>query len=117
MPLKDFMHTQNSRPQRRILLCVSGMSPAVITETLYALVTQATPFVPDEVHVVTTALGKQKILAELLPPSTGQFHRLVQEFLPNHPIRFDAETVNVIQEAGIDLEDITTKRAQYGIAR
>ncbi|MEN9372594.1 MAG: hypothetical protein RIR79_146 [Pseudomonadota bacterium] len=124
MPLKDFMHTQNSRPQRRILLCVSGMSPAVITETLYALVTQATPFMPDEVHVVTTALGKQKILAELLPPSTGQFHRLVQEFLPNHPIRFDAETVNVIQEAGIDLEDITTDthnksaaNALYGVMR
>lgn len=124
MPLKNSMHTQNSHPQRRILLCVSGMSPAVITETLYALVTQATPFVPDEIHVVTTAPGKQKIIDELLPPSTGQFHRFMQEFLPDHHMRFDEETVHVIQEAGIDLADITTDthnksaaNALYGVMR
>ena len=43
---------------RRILMCVSGMSPAVVTETLYALLTQDEPFVPDEVHVITTHKGK-----------------------------------------------------------
>lgn len=81
---------------RRILMCVSGMSPAVITETLYALVTQTTPFVPDEIHVVTTLDGKQKVLDALLTSTTGYFHRLMQEYLPTTTIRFDVDTIHVI---------------------
>ncbi len=90
------MKTTAATPTRRILMCVSGMSPAVITETLYALVTQQTPFMPDEIHVVTTLDGKQKVLDALLTPITGYFHRLMQEYLPGKTIRFDADTVHVI---------------------
>ena len=38
---------------KKILLLVSGMSPQIITETLYALITQPQPWVPDEVHLIT----------------------------------------------------------------
>lgn len=45
---------------RRILLAVTGLSPQVVTETLYALaVAQGRPFVPTEVHLVTTAKGAE----------------------------------------------------------
>lgn len=89
---------QNPAPSsvRRILMCVSGMSPAVVTETLYALVTQAQPFVPDEIHVVTTLNGRQQVLDALLTPETGHFHRLMREYLPGQAIRFDSGTVHVI---------------------
>ena len=83
---------------RRILVCVSGMSPAIVTETLYALVTQAPPFVPDEIHVVTTLRGKGQIMEELLTPQTGQFHQLMRDYLPGQHIRFDADTVHVISQ-------------------
>jgi CRISPR-associated protein (TIGR02584 family) len=72
------------------------MSPAVVTETLYALLTQDVPFVPDEIHVVTTLVGKKKMVEELLEPNTGQFHQLLAEYLPGQAIRFDADTVHVI---------------------
>jgi CRISPR-associated protein (TIGR02584 family) len=41
--------------QRRVLVCVTGLSPQVVTETVYALAHQAEPWIPTEVHVLTTA--------------------------------------------------------------
>jgi len=74
------------------------MSPAVITETLYALITQPEPFIPDEIHVVTTLTGKDKVLKDLLTPDTGHFHRLMADWLPGRAIRFDLDTVHVISQ-------------------
>lgn len=45
---------------RRVLLCVSGMTPQIVTETLHALLTQSPPFVPTEIHLITTAEGEAK---------------------------------------------------------
>ncbi|MBP8284794.1 MAG: hypothetical protein KAX46_12935 [Chromatiaceae bacterium] len=43
---------------RRILLAVTGLTPQVVTETLYALACRTEPrWVPHEVHLITTALG------------------------------------------------------------
>jgi len=97
---------------RKILLCVSGMSPAIITETLYALVTQTPPFIPDEIHVSTTQEGRDKILNVLLPPLDGQFHRLMADYLPDTQIRFDHTTIHVITQEGPEnaaLKDIVTE--------
>lgn len=88
----------NTPLPRKVLMCVSGMSPAVITETLYALITQDEPFVPDEIHVITTLTGKDKVLRDLLTPQTGHFHRLMSDYLPGRTIRFDASTVHVISQ-------------------
>lgn len=57
--------------QETILLAVTGMSPAILTETLWALANPtdgSEPVVPHRVIVVTTTSGRQK-LAELLEPS------------------------------------------------
>mgnify|MGYP000137289223 FL=1 len=56
--------TPNQFP-RRVLLVVTGMSPQVVTETLYALVTDQ-DFVPTEVRVITTLNGKVKVRHGLL---------------------------------------------------
>jgi CRISPR-associated protein (TIGR02584 family) len=104
---------------RQVLVCVSGMSPAIVTETLYALVTQQqdAPFVPDEIHVITTVDGKEKIVRELLAAESGMFHRFMRDHLPELPataVRFDESTVHVISQAakagkaGKALSDITT---------
>lgn len=45
---------------RRILLAVTGMSPQVVTETLWALAVHQQPaFMPTEVHVATTEAGAE----------------------------------------------------------
>lgn len=75
---------------------------------LYALITQNPPFIPDEIHVVTTLVGKRKVIGELLSPNDGAFHRLLQEYLPETAIRFDEETIHIIKQDGEELEDITT---------
>lgn len=91
------MNTTTVTPAtRRILMCVSGMSPAVITETLYALVRQSPAFIPDEIHVVTTRTGKDKIQSALLDPAHGHFPKFVRHYLDGKTIRFDADTVHVI---------------------
>lgn len=54
---------------RRILLAVTGMSPQVVTETLWALaVGQDPPFVPTEIHLVTTGTGERLLREGLLAP-------------------------------------------------
>lgn len=46
--------------QRRILLAVTGLSPQVVTETLYALcVVQKPNFIPTEIHILTTTEGAE----------------------------------------------------------
>ncbi len=79
-PLSD---AQPSRFRRRVLLAVSGLSPQIITETVYALAVAAPPearFVPTEVQVITTAEGARQIQQLLLPPQGGGFARLCADF-------------------------------------
>lgn len=48
-----------------VLLAVTGMSPAVITETLWALAHEPEPVIPHRVVTVTTAAGAEVIEREL----------------------------------------------------
>jgi len=103
-------HRQPHEYGRRILLMVTGRTPQVVTETLYALcVRQAPPFLPTEVHLVTTAEGAQDARLALLAPETGWFHRLCGDYGLNG-IDFSQDQIHVIQDAGgRPVEDIRTK--------
>lgn len=94
---------------RRILLAVTGLSPQVVTETLYALTQKQTPpFVPTEIHVITTRQGAEHARLNLLSDEPGWFHRLRQEYaLP--AIAFDDATLHIVTDAaGQPLDDIRT---------
>lgn len=94
---------------RRILLAVTGLTPQVVTETLYALAVDAEQkFVPTEVHVITTREGAQRVRLQLLDAQTGQFHALCREYaLP--PIAFPASHIHIIPDpSGQPLSDIRT---------
>ena len=53
--------------KKHVLVALSGMSPAVVTETVWALAfSQKTPVVPDEVVVLTTKTGGRKLRDMLL---------------------------------------------------
>ena len=66
---------------RRILLAVTGLSPQIVTETLHALaIGNDTPFVPTEIHLITTAEGAERARLALLSDKPGWFHRLRHDF-------------------------------------
>lgn len=56
--------------ERVVLLASIGTSPAVLTETIWALAHLEEPIIPDEVVVVTTGVG-EKMLKEQLFESNG----------------------------------------------
>ncbi|MGS0754031.1 CRISPR-associated ring nuclease Csm6 [Roseateles sp. GG27B] len=93
--------------QRRVLLAVTGLSPQVVTETLYALaVAQRPTFLPTEVHVVTTQEGAQRLRLALLSAQPGWFARLCSDYaLP--AINFTEANIHVVTCAnGAPLADI-----------
>jgi CRISPR-associated protein (TIGR02584 family) len=103
------MSAPHSYP-KRILLAVSGMSPQIVTETLYALtVTEKDqPFMPTEIHLISTSTGKNRAVLELLHPQTGKFHQLCQDY-GLEGIQFCAEQIYVIPDKhGVLLDDIKT---------
>jgi CRISPR-associated protein (TIGR02584 family) len=95
---------------KRILLCVTGLSPQIVTETLYALARVRDPaWIPHEVRLVTTATGKREAELNLLTgrqDGPGWFHRLCADYaLPR--ITFDSGCFHVPRDAsGIPLDDI-----------
>ena len=47
--------TDPSAYERRVLLAVTGLTPQIVTETLYALAVNAKPrWVPTELRIITT---------------------------------------------------------------
>src|ERR1051326_3560336 len=84
--------------RKRILLCVAGVTPAIITETLWALKERGGRV--DEIRVITTKEGREKILTgkingrgaadeSLLDKERGQFFKFLREFPEVGEIKFD----------------------------
>lgn len=105
-----------ARYSRRVLLCALGLTPQIVTETLFALM-QSTggrePFVPTEIHVITTTEGAERVRLQLLHPTQGHFYRLFTEYAADYgitasDIRFDDSTVHVMHQGTRPLKDITT---------
>ena len=63
---------------KHILLAVVGLSPQIITETLYALNQMNRPV--DAIHVITTRPGKDRILSQLLDGGRGPFYGFLKEY-------------------------------------
>ena len=92
---------------KKILLCVTGMTPQVVTETLYALaVEKSPPWIPTEIFILTTQRGADNARLMLLSESPGWFHQLCKDYaLP--PIAFDTSHILVMTDsAGLALIDI-----------
>ncbi len=97
-----------ARFPRRILLVVTGLSPQVVTESIYALWTQDPGLLPTEVHLITTLQGAEHARLNLLSPAIGWLERLRREYAMA-PIAFSAEHIHVITGGdGTALADIRT---------
>lgn len=75
-----------SPPQRGpevVLLAVTGMSPAILTETVWALARENPPVIPARIVVITTLPGKARMEEELFNPSPDHGQRTVWQALRN----------------------------------
>ena len=106
---------QPSAYQRRVLLAVSGLSPQIVTETIYALASNPdAPFVPTEVHLITTREGAQRAELSLLSDDLGWFHKLCADYhLPG--IAFSRKNIHIMRDANErgmdDIRSIEDNRA------
>lgn len=68
---RDVQHHSPGSPPDWVLLAVTGMSPAILTETVWALAHESTPIIPSRIIVVTTAQGRRRLVDQLLTPSAA----------------------------------------------
>lgn len=95
--------------KKNILVAVTGASPQVLTETLYALHTQGKTF-PDEVWVITTQSAKELLVKGLF--HEGHWQRLLTDYqMP--AIQFDEEHIWLITDSdGRILNDAKAEKDQ-----
>jgi CRISPR-associated protein Csx14 len=91
-----------------ILLAVSGLSPQVITETLYAL--HQNDRSVDAIHIITTGIGKEKIFGTLMAGTSGIFYQYLRDYqIDPATIDFGDHTIHVLRrENGSEIRDIET---------
>ena len=95
---------------KRILLAVTGLSPQIVTETLYALcVAQDPAWVPDEIHLITSQEGAERARLSLLDPVAGQFHAFCRDYPQTLGVAFTPAHIHTIADRdGNPLPDIRT---------
>ncbi|MGN0891150.1 MAG: CRISPR-associated ring nuclease Csm6 [Candidatus Spyradenecus sp.] len=104
--------------RERVLLCLVGMSPAVLTETVWALAL-VHGWVPDRVVVLTTEVGKRKVLTEVV--QGGVWTRLCaalgkQGVETGALADFGEADVVCFSHRGAYLEDLTTEEENLAAA-
>jgi len=95
---------------KNILFLVTGMTPQIITETLWALACDPSndeQWVPDEIHVASTEHGLNQIRARLF--EQGNFAKMQQEYPHLAQVKFTVEQLNGICDTeGMPLNDLKT---------
>ena len=105
-----------SQFERRVLVCVTGLSPQVVTETLYALATQAEPWIPTEVHVLTTSEGARRAQLLLLEPDRNEFNKLLAD-QDLRDVCFGLDHIHVMRDVkNQPLSDIRTQADNMAVA-
>lgn len=94
---------------QRVLFTVAGITPQIVTETIYALALRDPPFVPTRVITATTTEGATRLRLMLQGEEPGWLARLCRDYrLP--PIPFTEEDIRVIHGPdGTPLQDIRTE--------
>lgn len=91
------------------LVAVCGVTPQVITETLYALHQQGTQV--DAISILTTRSGKDACIGQLLRAEDGEYFRYLAEY-GYGPDRIDFSPRHVkavLNEDGTEIDDIDTE--------
>lgn len=95
---------------KNILFLVTGMTPQIITETLWALAcdpNNKTPWVPNEIHVASTERGLDQIRARLF--DQGVFAQMQNEYPQLKNIQFNNHYLHsIIDKQQQPISDLKT---------
>lgn len=102
-------------PVKHVLVVVSGMTPQIITETLYGIYMQNKAKVPTEIHVLTTELGAEKLRNSLMGPD-NKLEQFCKDYsLPLIP--FTEDQIHIpLDPQGLKITDVRTEQEQEVIA-
>ena len=95
------------KTKRNILIAVTGITPQVVTETLYSLMAQKNIRI-HEIYIVTTADGKEKILSE--PTLHSEIKRMCIQYNLQEPAFDPATHIITAKEETVELYDIRSDR-------
>ena len=97
---------------KKVLIAVTGISPAILTETVWALAQEEMPWIPDQVVAITTRTGKAVIEELLLDGGGWDRLRAVlakKGLLVEGSLAFGAtDSIRVIGDGSRDFDDIST---------
>lgn len=99
---------------KNVLFLVTGMTPQIITETVWALACDPNnnnPWIPDEIYVLSTDDGLNQIRSRLFSEKEGyKFEKFKQEYPQLRHIEFDntEKYLITIQRDGVNLKDLKT---------
>lgn len=104
------MTTEKQQPKRHILVAVSGNTPQIVTETLFALMIKNKPPVRiAEVYILTTERGRQ-IAWKGLGGAEGAITRFCCNYGIEPEIKFPYKNIYVFERNGEPLADIRTSQ-------
>lgn len=100
---------------KHILMAVSGMTPQIITETLYGIYKKDISQLPTEIHVITTGAGSDKLINALMG-SDNKLEQFCRDYqLPQ--ILFTEEHIHIPKgDDGLKIVDVRSEREQEIIA-
>lgn len=99
---------------KNILICVSGLTPQIITETLFCLTMQKNVII-DELHIITTSRGRNVILGldelnrrekDPIPPLRDEIEKMCKKYKKIKPPVYGINNIIVASELSIELSDI-----------
>lgn len=106
------MENESATSRRLVLVAGIGTSPAVLTETVWALAHRETPQVPDEIVVITTKTGKARLRTDLIESGVWRdlVDALVRAQIPGAArLRLGETSVRVLPDAdGNEIDDLRT---------
>lgn len=109
---EDGMGNECAASRRLVLIAGIGTSPAVLTETVWALAHRETPQVPDEIVVITTKTGKARLRTDLIEGGVWRdlVDALVRERIPKaERLRLGETSVRVLPNVdGDEIDDLRT---------
>jgi CRISPR-associated protein (TIGR02584 family) len=105
--------------KKEILIAVAGLTPQVVTETLYYLTQVKKPRSRiSEIHVITTLDGKGEVVTKLLDKHKGKFFEFCRDYrIDPSSIEFNQDSIILFRDSeGNPLQDIRTPEDNERVA-
>jgi CRISPR-associated protein (TIGR02584 family) len=106
----------NNNKNRKILLSILGMSPQILTETVYALSMEKPAFIPDEIYVLTTQMGTKNCKLALFHENGGWFHKLCSTYNLEGIHFTEKNILSTVDEDERPIDDIRTSEDNRAVA-